>query len=96
MQRLSLFPVARHASPATFVHEDRKDSKDVFLRQDATRRALYSPYSGPRKVFSRKKTFELSVRGKSITVSADRVKPEDMISMLIAANCRLIFFHSLP
>jgi hypothetical protein len=48
----------------------------VFLRQDATRRALEPPYSGPYQVLSRReKTLQLLVRGKPVTVSADRVKP---------------------
>jgi hypothetical protein len=69
-------PAARHASPATFVHKDLRDSTHVFLQQDATRRALHTPYSGPHQVLSRRqKTFQLSARGKSITVSADRAKP---------------------
>jgi hypothetical protein len=43
MQRPSPVPAARHASPATFVHKDLQDSTHVFLRQDATRRALDPP-----------------------------------------------------
>jgi hypothetical protein len=79
--RLSQIPAARHTSPATFVHKDLQDSTHVFLRQDATRRALDPPYSGPHKVLSRtNKTFQLSVRGKTITLSADRVKPAFMLN----------------
>jgi hypothetical protein len=38
--------------------------------------ALQPPYSGPYQVLSRKdKTLKLLVRGKPITVSADRAKP---------------------
>jgi hypothetical protein len=81
MQRLSLVTAARHASPATFVHKDLQDSTHVFLRQDATRRALDPPYSGPHKVISRReKTLQLSMRGKSVSVSADRVKPAYMLN----------------
>ena len=76
MKRLRPVPATRHASPATFVHKDLKDSTHVFLRQDALRRVLEPPYSGPHKVITRTdKTFQLSVRGKPVTVSADRVKP---------------------
>jgi cleavage and polyadenylation specificity factor subunit 1 len=67
MQRLSPVPAARHASPAAFVHKDLLDSTHVFLQQDATRRALDPPYSGPHEVLSRReKTLQLSVRGKSV------------------------------
>ena len=76
MSQLRPIPAARHASPATFIHRDLKDTTHVFLRQDALRRALHPPYSGPYKVLTRTdKTFQLSVRGKPVTVSADRVKP---------------------
>jgi hypothetical protein len=48
----------------------------VFLRQDSIRRAFEHSYSGPYQVLSRKhKTLKILVRGKPITVSADKVKP---------------------
>jgi hypothetical protein len=37
----------RHSSPATFVHKDLDDCTHVFLRQDATRRALEPPLQRP-------------------------------------------------
>jgi hypothetical protein len=76
MARLRPVPAARHTSPATFVHSALDKCTHVFLRQDATRRALEPPYSGPYKVLSRRdKTLKLLVRGRPVTVSADRVKP---------------------
>jgi cleavage and polyadenylation specificity factor subunit 1 len=45
--RLRPVPAAHHASSATFVHKDLHNCRRVFLRQDATRQALGSPYSGP-------------------------------------------------
>jgi hypothetical protein len=79
--RLSSIPAARHTSPAAFVHKHLQDFTHVFLRQDATRRALDPPYSGSHKVLLRtNKTFQLSVRGKTITVSVDRVKPGYMLN----------------
>jgi hypothetical protein len=76
MSQLRPVPAARHSSHATFIHRDLKDATHVFLRQDALRRALAPPYSGPHKVITRTdKTFQLSVRGRPVTVSADRVKP---------------------
>jgi hypothetical protein len=48
----------------------------VFLRQDAIRCSLEPPYSGPHRVTARTdKTFKIVVRGRQVTVSADRVKP---------------------
>jgi hypothetical protein len=74
--RLLLLPAARHARPGTFVHKDLRSCSHVFVRQDANRPALQPPYSGPYRVLSRTaKTFQLFVRGNTITVSADRVKP---------------------
>jgi hypothetical protein len=76
MTRLRPVPAARHASPSTFVHSNLEKCTHVFLRQDATRRALEPPYSGPYKVLSRReKTLQLLVRGKPVTVSKDGVKP---------------------
>jgi cleavage and polyadenylation specificity factor subunit 1 len=76
MARLRPVPATRHASPGTFVHKDLTNCIHIFLQQDATRRVLEPPYSGPYQVLSRKdKTLKLLVRGKSIIVSADRVKP---------------------
>ena len=47
----------------------------VFLRQDIKLRALETLYSGPHKMIARKdKGFQIIVRGRQITVSADRVK----------------------
>jgi hypothetical protein len=75
MDQLRPAPAARHASPTAFVHKDLMDSTHVFLRQDALRRALEPTYSGPYKVLGRTdKTFKIAMHGKSITVSADRIK----------------------
>ena len=69
-------PAARHASPATFIYKDLADSTHVFLRQDAVRRPLDPPYSGPHKVLARtKKTLRITMNGRPVTVSTDRVKP---------------------
>ena len=76
MDQLHPAPAARYASPTTFVHKDLMDSTHEFMRQDALRLALEPPYSGPFKVLGRTdKTFKIAMHGKSITVSADRIKP---------------------
>jgi hypothetical protein len=76
MDQICPAPAARHASPTTFVHKDHMDSTQIFLRQDALRRALMPPYSGPYKVLGRTdKTFKIAMHGKSITVSVNRIKP---------------------
>ena len=76
MNALRPTPATRHANQAVFVHKDLKNSTHVFLRQDAIRRPLQPPYSGPFKVLSRAdKTFKIEVRGRPVTVSIDRLKP---------------------
>jgi hypothetical protein len=76
MTHLRPVPATHHANPGTFMHKDLTNCTHVFLRQDSASRALQPPYSGPYQVLSRKdKPLKLLVRGKPITVSADRVKP---------------------
>jgi hypothetical protein len=76
MDRLRPVPTDRHASPDTFADKDLHDCTHVFLRQDARRRATAPPYSGPYQVLSRRrKTLQLLVSGKPVTVSNHRVKP---------------------
>ena len=75
MDQLRPTPAARHASPASFIHKNLWDTTHVFLRQDAIRRALEPPYSGPHKVIARTdKTFTIVVCGRQVTVAGDRVK----------------------
>jgi hypothetical protein len=81
-------PAARHTSPATFVHKDLHNCTHVFLRQDATSRALEPPYSGPHKVLSRRE----KTCGKPLTVSTDRVKPAYIFN---EADFRLILYTTL-
>jgi len=76
MGQLRPTPTARYSSPATFIHKDLQDSTHVFLRQDAVRRALQPPYSGPHQVTSHTdKTHTIIVHGRHVTVSTDRVNP---------------------
>jgi hypothetical protein len=76
MAHLRPVPAVDQASTATFVHKDLHKCTHVFLRQNATHRALEPTYNGPYQVLSRgEKTLQLLVRGKPVTMSADRVKP---------------------
>jgi len=75
MDQLRTTPAARHASTGTFNHKDLRNSTHLLLRQDSIRRALEPPYTGPHKVISRTdKTLKIVVRGRKVSVSADRVK----------------------
>jgi cleavage and polyadenylation specificity factor subunit 1 len=76
MACLSPFLATCHASPARFVHSDLKKCTHVFFRQNTTCRPLEPPYSGPYQVLSwRKKTMQILVRDRPVTVSTNRVKP---------------------
>jgi hypothetical protein len=76
MARLRPVLAVCHAFPATFVHKDLHNCTHVFLRQDTTHQVLEPPYRGPYQVLSRReKTLQLLMRGKPVTMSADRVKP---------------------
>ena len=60
----------------TFVHKDLTNCTHVFIRTDAVKKPLESPYKGPYKVLNRnEKCFEVLINGKSDTVSIDRCKP---------------------
>ena len=68
--------MARKLSPAVFVHKGLADTTHVFLRQDAVRRPLDPPYSGPYKDLDRiKKTLLIAMNGREDTVSTDSVNP---------------------
>jgi cleavage and polyadenylation specificity factor subunit 1 len=76
MARLRPVPAARQASLSTLMHSDIEKCTHVFLRQDATHAVLEPPYYGPYQVLSqRDKTLWLLIRGRPVTMSADRVKP---------------------
>jgi hypothetical protein len=91
MDHLRPVPTERHASPDTFVDKDLHDCTHVFLRQDARRRTTAPPYSGPYQVLSRRrKTLQLLVSGKPVTVSSHRVKPAYIFN---EADCGNISFN---
>uniref|UniRef100_A0ABD2WA59 RNA-directed DNA polymerase n=1 Tax=Trichogramma kaykai TaxID=54128 RepID=A0ABD2WA59_9HYME len=75
--RLQPVPASRHGKPHVFVFQDLRDCDYVFLRDDKISKALVStPFTGPWKVIERtEKIFKLSIRGKAVTVSIDRLKP---------------------
>ncbi|BHF67513.1 hypothetical protein SprV_0301054000 [Sparganum proliferum] len=77
-QRMAqLRPTPTHpTSKRVFVHEDLKSSPFVFVRHDAVRKSLCSPYDGPYKVLQRMdKYYVIQKADKTDTVSIDRLKP---------------------
>ncbi|KAL0859358.1 hypothetical protein ABMA27_011150 [Loxostege sticticalis] len=78
--KLQPCPAARHNKNKIFIYKDLVSSSHVFLRDDALRGALQPPYSGPYEVVERgDKVFKILVRGKTVTVSIDRLKPAYML-----------------
>ena len=74
--RLQPTPISRHCKPGIFVHKELADCPYVFLREGPFLRALQVPYAGPYEVLNRSdKTMTLNIKGKSTTVTIDRVKP---------------------
>jgi hypothetical protein len=93
-EQLRSVPATRHASPAVFVHKDLADSTHVFLRQNAVRRPLDPPYSGPYKVLARtNKTMRITINGRPVTVSTDRVKPA---YIMVETNDRTVTTQAPP
>ena len=76
IRKLRPISTKRHVGAATFIYKDLKTCSHVFLRHDAVRKPLQSPYDGPYLIQSRKdKTFDIDFGGKTVTVSLDRLKP---------------------
>ena len=69
-------PFLYHGNTASRVPSTLSSCSHVFIRVDAVRRPLSSPYEGPYQVIKRdKKTFIVAKAGKDYTVSVDRLKP---------------------
>lgn len=80
-QKLRPCPASRHSSDKIFVFKDLTTCTHVFLRDDTVRGTLQPAYTGPYKVLDRgHKAFKLDMKGKSVTVSIDRLKPAYILS----------------
>ncbi len=65
----------RPQSPKSYIPPDLQTCTHAFVRVDAVRTPLQSPYNGPYKVIRRSdKHFTLEIRGKPQTISIDRLK----------------------
>lgn len=59
-----------------FTHPDLHTCTHVFVRDDAVRKPLKTPYDGPYKVIKKgSKVFELQLPNRRTTISIDRLKP---------------------
>lgn len=80
---------SHHTSGKVFVWNDLKTCSHVYVRVDAVKSPLQSPYNGPFKVISRAddfKTFDIDIKNIRKTININRLKPafqeclEDLIS----------------
>lgn len=74
-------PTSHHSVKKVFVYQNLSTCSHVFLREDALRSALQPAYTGPYEVIERDdKVFKIRVKGKTVKVSADRLKPAYILS----------------
>lgn len=77
LQKFRPVPTKHHQNVKTFVFTNLSSCSHVFLREDAVKRPLDPPYSGPFKVLRRisDRVFEIDVNGKASTITVERLKP---------------------
>lgn len=76
VKKLKPTPASRHGTGRVFVYKELASSTHVFIRDDTVRGALQPAYTGPYEVLrSGDKVYTVLIRGKSVTVSIDRLKP---------------------
>lgn len=69
-------PPVRVQHRTSYINRSLPTCTHVFVRRDAVKTPLQPPYDGPFKVLSRQdKYYTLEMRGKSDTISIDRLKP---------------------
>ena len=73
---LAPVPTSQHGPVTPFIPHTLAVSPYVFIRHDAHRNPLQTPYTGPYRVLSRdNKAFVIDYGGREETVSIDRLKP---------------------
>jgi hypothetical protein len=82
-------PTRQHTGHSQ-IPEDLHTSSHVFVRCDAPRRPLQTPYTGPYRVVSRSaKFFVLDMNGRQDAVSIDRLKPAHLDSDFFASKSQI-------
>ncbi|GBO27474.1 Transposon Ty3-I Gag-Pol polyprotein [Araneus ventricosus] len=80
MELLKPLDIRRHPSQKIFVHKDLHTCTHVSIRIDRVRKPLEPPYDGPFPVVKRHdKYFAVTIKGKDINISIDRLKPEYLL-----------------
>lgn len=77
MRNIKSQPTAHHSKKTPFFHQNLHDCSHVWLREDAVRKSLQPPYSGPFPVVKRINDFlfAIEISGKTVNVSTERLKP---------------------
>lgn len=76
MSKLQPIPTKHHSKSTVFVHRDLKDCSHVFVRNDAVKTPLQTPYDGPFEVFKRfEKYYMVKIKNRNTAISLDRLKP---------------------
>ncbi|GFQ88017.1 uncharacterized protein TNCT_96651 [Trichonephila clavata] len=76
MDQLKPVATTSHGSKKVFVHPALKTCSHVFVRHDAVKKPLQTPYDGPYLVLKRtEKKFTIEKNGKHSTTNIDRLKP---------------------
>lgn len=76
IQLLKPVPNSNHARHNIFVSPVLSKCTHVFIRRDSVKKPLQPPYDGPYRVLKRcEKYFTISVNGKVLNISLDRLKP---------------------
>ncbi|GFR10188.1 transposon Ty3-I Gag-Pol polyprotein [Trichonephila clavata] len=76
MDQLKPVATASHGSKKVFVHPALKTCSHVFVRHDAVKKPLQTPYDGPYLVLKRtEKMFTIEKNSKHSTINIDRLKP---------------------
>jgi hypothetical protein len=76
VQNLQPVPTSWHGRKKSFVFKDLATASYVFLRDDTVRGSLQAAYTGPYLILKKEqKVYKISVNGKPVSVSIDRLKP---------------------
>lgn len=77
MRTIRPYPTAHYRKDKSFVYKELNSCSHVFVRIDAVRKPLESPYEGPFQVTRRisDRVFEIDFKGEPTIISTERLKP---------------------
>lgn len=77
IRRMRAKPVKHHTKKTPFVFSEMERATHVFVRDDASRRPLQPPYTGPHEVLARvnQRLYTVLIKNKPCNISTERLKP---------------------